>query len=191
MVIKVCDTKTDATLGAAPGEPLACPRFPVPALILSKHSEESLFCLPPHQLSCQGPLVQVPSEALLMVSSLLDPAVPACLDLPCFVPVDGGLRPRPSMLELCLPLVWNTALLIFLTLSLSCSLRVLPPDYSLHIGNPFGFICNFWLMLPTFLSFLAHFSPFLPVIAVAAFMMVTTFNSESPIHISGWRCVCM
>lgn len=50
VVIRVCNTKNDSMVGAAPEEPQASPQacFPVPVCILNKlFEEESVFSLPP------------------------------------------------------------------------------------------------------------------------------------------------
>lgn len=129
-----------------------------------------------------------PFGALFLALSPPDPVTPACLDLPCFISLDAGLRPRSPVLKAFFPLVWNSAPLIFLTLLLAWPLRVLLLDYSLHIGNSFGFLHKFWLIVPTFIEF-SH--PFLPILVAAAAFMMTTFNAGYPAHISGWRAMCM
>lgn len=109
-------------------------------------------------------------------------AGPVCLDLPRLV--SGCWPPVEDQGHSCWNYSSSTAHWTFLTLPLTYYLRLLLPDCCLHLGNPCGFIHNFLIFLPTLLEFSHPFSP-IPVIAAAAFMMVNTFNSGSPVHISG------
>lgn len=98
-----------------------------------------------------------PFGALFLALSPPDPVTPACLDPPCFISLDAGLRPRSPVLKAFFPLVWNSAPLIFLTLLLAWPLRVLLLDCSLHIGNSFVFSINSGSLCPLLLSFPTHF----------------------------------
>ena len=144
------------------------PHLPVPAFFCAHFLKTSL---------CSFPLPIYP-----LASSQPYPAGPVCLDLPRLV--SGRWPPVEDQGHSCLNSSSSTALLTFLTLPLAYSLRVLLPDHSLHIVNPCGFIHNFLIFLPTLLEFSHPFLP-IPVVAAAAFMMVNTFNSGSPVHISG------
>lgn len=110
---------------------------------------------------------------------------------PAFLHIYKRWTKRSPVLKAFRPLVWNTAPLIFLTWPLACSLKSFSPWlFFLHTENPYGFFHDFWVISLT-LTELSH--PFLPipVIAAVAFMIVITFNSEYPVHISDWRAMCM
>lgn len=112
-----------------------------------------------------GLLIVTPSRACVFGPALLHK------------PVEGG--PRPFMRNF-LPCL-DPAL---------CVVPALPPRviwafFSLTVLYPWESLCchpnsgSSWALLERTLP--------IPVVAVAAFMVVTTFDSEPPAHISGWR----
>ena len=110
-----------------------------PASIYSEHTFWRGVCFLSHCPS--APCLNHTLGPLLLASWQTYPAGPVCFVL--LHVVFGCRPPMKDQGHSCLKYSSSTAVLIFFTLLLICSLRVLLPAYSLHIGNPWGFIHNF------------------------------------------------